>query len=176
MQYISQLNSCAPLLPVNLTVNVRRFYNSVYARIFRVLVVQTKKRHLSIINCDIRLQANIGKELRIEAKRHNTEDLCSHTLAVIFLLKQYSWLILISNKFRLELQLKQNINRISQLEHWAHAHNLYCVLSARLTIASPLALINEQYSERIVAVWVLINSRQTRLPHWQCPRVRTARS
>ena len=29
MQYISQLNFCAPLLPVNLTVNVRRFYNSV---------------------------------------------------------------------------------------------------------------------------------------------------
>ena len=29
MQYISQLNFCAPLLPVNLTVNVHRFYNSV---------------------------------------------------------------------------------------------------------------------------------------------------
>ena len=29
MQYISQLNFCAILLPVNLTVNVRRFYNSV---------------------------------------------------------------------------------------------------------------------------------------------------
>ena len=29
MQYIPQLNSCAPLLPVNFTVNVRRFYNSV---------------------------------------------------------------------------------------------------------------------------------------------------
>ena len=29
MQYILQLNSCAPLLSVKLTVNVRRFYNSV---------------------------------------------------------------------------------------------------------------------------------------------------
>ena len=33
MQCISQLNFCAPLLPVNLTVNVRRFYNSVVANI-----------------------------------------------------------------------------------------------------------------------------------------------
>ena len=29
MQYTLQLNSCAPLLPVNLTVNVSRFSNSV---------------------------------------------------------------------------------------------------------------------------------------------------
>ena len=33
MQYISQLNFCAPLLPVNLTVNVRRFYNSVHVTV-----------------------------------------------------------------------------------------------------------------------------------------------
>ena len=36
MQYISQLNLCALLLPVNLTVNVRRFYISVHLEANRV--------------------------------------------------------------------------------------------------------------------------------------------
>ena len=39
MQYISQLNSSAPLLPVNLTVNVRRFYNSAGERVSNVFLI-----------------------------------------------------------------------------------------------------------------------------------------
>ena len=39
MQYISQLNFCAPLLPVNLTVNVRRFYNSVALSTYKLLLL-----------------------------------------------------------------------------------------------------------------------------------------
>ena len=39
MQYISQLNLCAPLLPVNLSVNVRYFYNSVgIVKLFKTLL------------------------------------------------------------------------------------------------------------------------------------------